>query len=153
MERILGLLQLGSRRAAKIFLVGSATLFLYGAYQALVYGISGTGVLGLPFFALWFVVTGGGVGVAVWALFSERGRSSVAAVGRRTVAGRRGVLWYLKFFLACYAAALATVIVGSVMAMPFIGSSGLSGAEESKFGFYLLLAAIGWAPVMFRYLK
>ena len=157
MTRILSLFQIKTVRSAWVFLVGSALMFAFGAYQALTspaYPLGDPrGNFEVTFFLFWFVVLGAYIAVASWTLFSVRGRAYLAAQEEIPIKGNRTVLWYIKFLFACYAAAFATMMLLGVLSLPFAGYAGLEAMFSPNSGLYLLIAGLVWSPLIFRYLK
>ena len=157
MTRILSLFQIKTVRSAWVFLVGSGLLFVFGAYQALKAPRVTSGEPGeyfeITFLSFWFLVAGAYMAIASWALFSEKGRTYLETQEQIPIKGNRGVLWFLKFLFACYAAAFATMMLLGVLALPFAGFSGLEAMFSPNSGMYLLVAGLVWSPLIFRYLK
>lgn len=157
MTQLLSLLQIKTVRSAWVFLVGSALMFVFGAYQAVVSSAHALAEarshFDILFFAVWFFLTGAYVGIASWALYSTEGRAFLVAQENVPVKGNRTVFWYLKFLFACYAAAFATLFLWGILSLPFAGYVGLEAMMSPESGFYFLAAGLVWAPMIFRYLK
>jgi hypothetical protein len=155
MTRILSLFQIKTVRSAWVFLVGSGLLLLFGAYQAFKAPHIPSGDAG-EFFVIisfWFLVAGAYMAIASWALFSEKGRAYLETQEQMPIKGNRGVLWFLKFLFACYAAAFATTMLLGILALPFAGFDGLEAMFGPNSGMYLLVTGLVWSPLIFRYLK
>ena len=157
MTRILSLFQIKTVRSAWIFLFGSALLFLFGAYQTALSPAFSPGDPGrdfeITFFSFWFLIAGIYMAVACWALFSAKGREYLEAQEQIPIKGNRTILWYVKFLFACYAAAFATMMFLGILSLPFAGYAGLEAMFSPNSGLYLLIAALVWSPLIFRYLK
>ncbi len=151
MTRILSLLQIQTLRSAWVFLAGSGLLFFFGVYQAL--DIYQYPHFEITFFAFWFLVTGIYMVVTSWVLFSEKGRMYLKAQEQIQIKGNRGLLWLIKFIFACYAAAIATIMLLGIMALPIAGYAGFDIMLSPNRGMYLLFAGLIWSPLFFRYLK
>ncbi len=157
MTRILRLLQVKTVRSAWMFLIGSGLLFLFGAYQVFTTPAYAPEEPQASFvlvtFSFWFLISGAYLAIGSWALFSEEGRSYLEEQEQLTEKGSRGVIWFLKFLFSCYAAALATIIMLSVIALALLGSEGFEPMLSPHRGLYLLSAGLVWSPLIFRYLK
>ena len=149
--------QIKTVRSAWVFLFGSALLFLFGAYQAAFSPAFPPGDPGrdfeITFLSFWFLIAGIYMAVASWALFSAKGREHLEAQEQIPIKGNRTMLWYVKFLFACYAAAFATMIFLGILSLPFAGYAGLEAMFSPNSGLYLLIAALLWSPLIFRYLK
>ena len=157
MTRILSLFQIKTVRSAWVFLFGSALLFIFGAYQV---ALSPAYAPGDPrrnfeftFLSFWFLIAGIYIAIASWALFSAKGRKYLEAQEQIPIRGNRTILWYLKFLLACYAAAFATLTLLGVLLLPFAGYAGLEAMVSTNSGLYFLITGLVWSPLIFRYLK
>lgn len=157
MTRILSLFQIKTVRSAWVFFVGSGLLFVFGVYQAFKAPLIPSGDPGAYFvmasLSLWLLVAGLYMGIASLALFSEKGRAYIEVQEQMPIKGNRGVLWFLKFLFACFAAAFATIMLLGVLALPFAGFSGFEALFSSNSGLYLLVAGLVWSPLIFRFLK
>ena len=157
MARILNLLQVTTVRAAWVFLIGSALLFLFGVYQAASSTAASSNDPGqdfeITFFAFWFLILGTYMAVASWALFSAKGRAFLEAQQQVPIKGNRTILWYAKFLFACCAAAFGSMLLLGVLSLPFAGYAGLEAMFSSNSGLYLLIAGLVWSPLVFRHLK
>jgi hypothetical protein len=157
MTRILTLFQIKTVRSAWVFFFGSALLVLFGAYQAATSPAYPSGDprrdFDITFLSFWFVIGAVYMGIASWALFSEKGRRYLEAQEQIPIKGNRTILWYIKFLFACYAAALATMMFLGVLSLPFAGFAGLEAMFSPNIGLYLLVAGLVWSPLIFRYLK
>lgn len=102
---------------------------------------------------LWVFVFGIYMAIASWALFSNKGRTYLQAQEKIPTKGNRGILWFIKFLVACLAAAFSTQMVLSVLALPFVGTSGFDEILGPNGNLYLSIAGVAWAPLIFRYLK
>jgi len=91
--------------------------------------------------------------IACWALFSKKGQSYLKAQEQIPIKGNRGILWFIKFIFACYAAALATIMLFSILTLPFTGYSVQEAMFSHQIGLYLLITGLVWSPLIFRYLK
>lgn len=156
-KRILHLFQIKTVRSAWVFLIGSVLMFMFGAYQALTSPAypqgDPRGNFETTFFSIWIVVVGVYMAVASWALFSARGRAYLSEQELIPIRGNRTILWYIKFFFACYAAAFATVMFLGVLSLPFVGFAGIEAMFSPGSGIYLLIAALVWSPLIYKYLK
>ena len=101
----------------------------------------------------WFVVTSLYMAVASWALFSTNGKRYIKNQEQIPIKGNRTLLWYIKFLFACYAAALATVMVLGVLLFPVVGPVALEAPFTKHGGTYLLFSGLIWSPLIFRHLK
>ena len=151
MTRILGLFQIKTVRSAWVFLVGSGLLFIFGAYLAAT--APQDHKTPIAFLSFWFFVSLTYMAIASWVLFSKEGRNYLKAQEQIPIKGNRGILWFLKFLFACFAASLATIMLLSFLTLPFTSYS----VQEAMFGplsrFYLLIIGLIWSPLIFRYLK
>lgn len=157
MTKILSLLQIKSVRSAWFFLIGSGLLFVFGAYQITTalesqFG-EHPGNFEIIFFSFWFAITAGYMAIAAWALFSQKGREYLEAQEKIPIDGHRGVLWYLKFIFACWAAAFATIVFLGVLVLPFSGYDGFEVLLSPNRGMYVLISGLVWSPLIFGYLK
>jgi len=157
MKRILSLFQIKTVRSAWVFLVGSGLMLAFGAYMVLTsptYPPDGPmGNFEVTFFFFWLAVLGSYVLIASWALFSVRGRAYLAEQEQITIKGNRTILWYIKLLFACYASALATMILLGVLSLPFAGYAGLEAMLSPNSGLYLLIAGLVWSPLIFQRLR
>ena len=157
MTKILSILQIKTVRSAWAFLVGSGLLFLFGVYQVLTTPSIPSAEPGacfeIMFFSFWFLLTGAYLAIASWALFCEKGRAYIEAQEQMPIQGNRGILWFLKFLFACYAAAFATMMLIGLLALPFAGNAGFEAMFSPNSGLYLLVAGLVWSPLIYRYLK
>lgn len=132
-------------------------MFLFGAYQAATSAAGPPNEPGrdfeITFFSFWFLVVGAYMAIAGWALFSTKGREFLEAEQQMPTRGNRTVLWYLKFLLACYAAAFATMLLLGILSLPFAGYASLEAMFSPSAGLYLLIAGLVWSPLIFRHLK
>jgi hypothetical protein len=151
MTRILSLFQIKTVRSAWVFLAGSGLLFAFGVYQA----VTAPKDLEIPtaFLMFWFLVSLTYMVIASWALISKKGRSYLKAQEQIPIKGNRGVLWFIKFLFACYAASLATIMLLSILTLPFAGYSVQQAMFGPFIGLYLFITGLVWAPLIFRYLK
>lgn len=157
MTHILALFQIKTVRSAWVFLIGSGIMFIFGAYQ----GISNftfslndpDGQIKTILLLPWVIVTGLYISIASWALYSVKGRSFLESQEQIPIKGNRTILWYIKFLFACYASALATLMLLGVLALPFVGHVVLDSMFSHNSGMYFLLAGFTWSPLIFRHLK
>ena len=158
MQRILNFLQVKTIRSARVFLIGSGLLFVFGVYQLVMYpqilSEPATKHFQIIFFSFWFLVTATYVVIGYWALFTKKGKEHLKAQEKILIKGSRNIFWYFKFLFACYAAGLGTLIASDVLLLPFVGLSGIDGIFGShKKGLFLLVSGLVWSPLIFRYLK
>lgn len=157
MTRILSLFQIKTVRSAWVFLIGSGLLFIFGAFQVVtdpqLPEEESAKYFEIIFLSFWFFVSGAYMAIASWALFSEKGRAYLKAQEQVPIKGNRSILWFLKFLFACYAAAIATVMLLAVLALPFAGYAGLDAMLSHNSGVYFLVVGLFWSPLIFRYLK
>lgn len=151
MNSLLSLLQIKTVRSAWVFFAGAALMFLYGLYHFYFLAQpSESSINGLS--AVWFFVTGSYVAIAAWALFSEKGRLFLG--GQEVAATTRNLWWYARLLFACGAAAFATLMLISILALPFLG---LTSFETILFGdsalWYELAIAVLYAPFIYRSLR
>lgn len=149
MRTILLIFQITTVRSAWMFLVFSAGFLLGVLYLVFT---EADFVEGDPF--VWVhrgavAVLSVYVGVAGFALFTEKGRKIVSELERTP--RERTVIWYVKAFFACYAVAGAVFIILMPVTMIF----GEAGDEFLVEYFYLFwgVAMLAAFPLIYKYLK
>lgn len=153
MTSVLTFLQIKTHRSAWMFLVGSVLMFLYGIYHFYFFD-SVSDNFSKGFSGLWFLVTGAYVGLATWALFSKKGQAFLSEQEKLESHGPRTLWWLIRFLFACAAAAFATLMLISVLALPFLGLGSFETILFGKFSlWYELAIGLVYAPFVNRYLK
>lgn len=157
MTPLLTFFQVKTTRSAWALLAGSVIMLLWGLYVRLG-GFSeppdkAAIELHLTLSVIWGVVTGAGIVIAGWVLFSEKGRAYLSAQEHLVIKGNRTIGWLIKLLLACYGAAFGTWMLLSVLALPFVGYAGFMLLESDYFWTYILLIGVFWSPIFYRYLK
>lgn len=130
-------------------------MFLFGAY-VLLGGFSASGNtsgFAVTLLAPWFLISGSYIAIALWTLFSARGQRYLAIEQETIANAQRDVIWYVRFLIACYAAAIASMILLGILALPFAEYRVLEAMSQPYGGFYFLFLGFLWSPVIFRYLK
>ena len=66
---------------------------------------------------------------------------------------KRGLLWHLKWLLACYAAALGLSLLAIVVSLPFSGFALVGWWFKPAGSLTMLLLAVVVSPLIYRRLK
>ena len=157
MTMILRLLQIKTTRSAWVLLVGSILMFLFGVNQ---FVASPSHPQGDPrgeffvlLFSIWTALTGILIVIAIWSLFSRKGRSYLETQEESQNQADRNLVWWFKFVIVCYVAAFGTAIPLEVIitAMDIPSFPNILG--ESYTNLYLLIIALCWSPIVFKHLK
>ena len=155
--RILNIFQIKTVRSAWIFLASSGVMLVFGIYQILIawssYPINNSiASIRIISFLFWFLVPSAYIAISSWALFSNEGYAHLTIQEKIPIRGNRTILWYIKFLFACYAAALATMMLLGIILLPFISYAGLDIMFDHN-NLYQFIIGLAWSPLIYRYLR
>ena len=152
MEKLFSFIQLKSRRSAWTFFVCSLLLLIIGIIRIpAMNSIAKIHSSNAEYYMIagWIFISLIYLSIATLALFTERGKMAILNIESSPL-NKRGVFWYLKFLIACYALAVASLMVTLVAAIWAMGPD-VTDVLMGRNGMYIsiLFMAI-WSPLVYR---
>ncbi len=148
MTFILKILQIKTIRSAWVLLAGSILMFLFGINR---FVFIGEEIFFL--FATWTILAGIFFAIALWSLFSKKGRIYLERQEQSINQTNRNLIWWFKFVFVCYIAATGTVALLAVLTMALDNPQISNIFSDSNGNLYFFLIGLCWSPIVFKYLK